>query len=98
MNSLMASRSSGSSDGHSVISTLSFISAVTGAVFGGVTGGSAFSRFLLSWCVHIVLSSMQMMFSASIGVDGMVTGTVGDGVVLFRIGDGGDGRFVIPVG
>ena len=40
---------------------------------------------------------MQMMFSASIGVGVMVTGTVGDGVVLFRIGDGGDGRFVIPV-
>ena len=40
---------------------------------------------------------MQIMFSASIGVDVMVTGTVGDGVVLFRIGDGGDGRFVIPV-
>ena len=36
-----------------------------------------------------------MMFSASIGVDVMVTGTVGDGVVLFRIGDGGDGRILI---
>ena len=37
------------------------------------------------------------MFSASIGVDVMVTGTVGDGVVLFRVGDGGDGKFVISV-
>ena len=74
-----------------MISTSSFVSAVTGAIFGGVIGGSVFSRFLLSWCAQIVLSSMQMMFSASIGVDVMVTGTVGDGVVLFRIGDGGDG-------
>ena len=48
MNSLMESRSSGSFEGHSVISTSSFVSAVAGAAFGGVTGGSAFSRFLLS--------------------------------------------------
>ena len=40
---------------------------------------------------------MQMMFSASIGVDVVVTGTVGDGVVIFRFGDGGDGKFVISV-
>ena len=39
MNSLMASNSSGSFEGHSVISTSSFVSAVTGAVFGAVTGG-----------------------------------------------------------
>ena len=38
-----------------------------------------------------------MMFSASIGVDVMVTGTVGDGVVLFRIGDGGGGKFVVSL-
>ena len=38
-----------------------------------------------------------MMFSASIGVDVIVTGTVGDSVVRFRIGDGGDGQFVISV-
>ena len=37
------------------------------------------------------------MFSASIGVDVMVTGTVGDGVVLLRIGDGDDGRSMISV-
>ena len=97
MNSLMASRSSGNFEGHSVISTSSFISAVTGAVFERATGGSAFSRCLFPWCAHIVLSSMQMMFSASIGVGVMVTGTVGDGVVLFRIGDGGDGRYMIFV-
>ena len=40
---------------------------------------------------------MQMMFSASIGVDVMVTGTVEDGAVFFRIGDGGDGNFVVSV-
>ena len=48
MNSLMASKSSGSFEGHPVISTSSFVSAVTAAVFGGVTGGPAFSRFSLS--------------------------------------------------
>ena len=40
---------------------------------------------------------MQIIFSASIGVDVMVADTVGDGVVLFRIGDGGDGRSMISV-
>ena len=70
---------------------------VSSAVFGGDTVEAAFSRCSLSCCVHIVLSSMQMMFPASIGVDVMVTGTVGDDVVLFRIGDGGDGKFVISV-
>ena len=97
MNSLMASRSSGNFEGHSVISTSSFISVVTGTIFGEVTGGSTFSRVVCRCCAHIVLSSMQMIFSASIGVDVMVAGTVGDGVVRFKIGDGGDGRSMISV-
>ena len=70
----------------------------SGAVFGGDTVGAVFSRCSLSCCVHIVLSSMQIIFSASIGVHVTVTGTVGDGVVLFRVGDDGDGKFVVDVG
>ena len=97
MNSLMTSKSSGSFEGHSVISSSPFVIAVAVAVFGGDTVGSVFPRCSLSCCAHIVLSSMQMMFSASIGVDVIVTGTVGDGVVFFRIGDGGDGKFVVSV-
>ena len=71
---------------------------MAGAVFGGDEGESVFSRYSFSCCAHIVLSSMQMMFFAFTGVDVMVTGTVGDGVVLFRIGDGGDGKFVVSLG
>ena len=70
---------------------------MAGAVCGGDEGEAVFSRCSLACRDHIVLSSMQMMFSASIGVDVMVTGTVGDSVVLFSIGDRGDGRFVISV-
>ena len=56
-----------------------------------------FSRCSLACRDHYVLSSMQMIFSAFIGVDVMVTGTVGDSVVLFRMGDGGYDRFGISV-
>ena len=94
MNSLMVSKSSGSAAGHSVVPSSSAVIAVAGGVCVGGEGEAVFARCSLVCRDHIALSSMQMMFSASIGVDGMVTGTVGDGVVLFRIGDGGDGRFV----
>ena len=97
MNSLMTSRSSGSVGWHSVISSSSAAIAVAGAVCGGDESEAVFSRCSLACRDHIVLSSMHMMFSASIGVDVTVTGAVGDGVVLFRIGDGGDGRFVVFV-
>ena len=63
-----------------------------------VTRSKRFSRVVLMLVVTIVLSSMHMMLSASIGVGVMVTGAVGDGAVHFSIGDGGDGRFVISVG
>ena len=97
MNSLMTSRSSGSVGGHSVISSSSAAIAVAGAVCGDDEGEAVFSRCSLACRDHIVLSSMHMMFSASIGVDVMVTGAVGDGAVHFSIGDGGDGRSVISV-
>ena len=71
--------------------------AVAGTVCGGDEVEAVFSCCSLACRDHIALSSMHMIFSAFIGVDVMVTGTVGDGVVLFRIGDGGDGRFVISV-
>ena len=70
---------------------------MAGGVCVGGEGEAVFSCCCLVCRDHIVLSSMQMMFSASIRVDVIVTGTVGDGVVLFRIGDGGYGRFVISV-
>ena len=98
MNSLMTSRSSGSAEGHCAVSSSLSVSAVAGAVFGGDEGMAAFFRCSLACCAHIVLSSMKMMFSASIVVDVMVTGTVGDSVVLFRIGDGGDGNFGVFLG
>ena len=94
----MKSGSSGSAEGHSVISSSSSVIAVVRAVFGGDEGGSVFPRGSLSCCAHIVLSSMQMIISAFIGVDVIVTGTVGDGVVLFRIDDGGDRKFVVSLG
>ena len=98
MNSLITYRSSGSVEGHSVISSSSSVIAVAGAVFGGDEGELVFLRCSFSCCAHIVLSSMQIMFSASIGVDVKVTGTVGDGVVLFSMGDGGDGKFGVSLG
>ena len=70
---------------------------MAGGVCVGGEGEAVFSCCCLVCRAHMVLSSMQMMFSASIGVDVIVTGTAGDSVVLFRIGDGGDGRFVISV-
>ena len=97
MNSLMVSKSSGSAGGHSTVPSSSAVIAVTGGVCVGGEGGAVSSRCSLVCRDHIALSSMQMLVSASIGVDVMLTGTVGDGVVLFRIGDGGDGRFVISV-
>ena len=97
MNSLMVSRSSGSAGGHYVVPSTSAVLAVAGGVCVGGEGEAVFSRCSLACREHIALSSMQMIFSASIGVDVMVTGTVGDDVVLFRIGDGGGGRFVVSV-
>ena len=38
-----------------------------------------------------------MIFSASIGVDVVVTGIGEDCVVFFRIGDGGDGKVLLSV-
>ena len=97
MNSLMTSKSSGNVRGHSVVPSSSTVIAVAGGVCVGGEGEVVFSCCCLVCRDHMVLSSMQMMFSASIGVDVIVTGTVGDGVVLVRIGDGGDGKFVISV-
>ena len=93
----MISRSSGSFEGHPVVISSSAFIAVAGAVCSSDEVGSVFSRCSLACRDHIVLSSMQMIFSAFKGVDVMVTGTVGDSVVLFRMGDGGDGRFGISV-
>ena len=76
MNSLMISESSGSAGRYSVVSSWWFVIAVAGALFGGDEGEEAFSRSRYACRAHIVLSSMQMMFSASIGVDVMVTGTM----------------------
>ena len=96
----MTLRSYGSCCVHSVTSSFSrWFSCVdsSSAVFGDDTVGAVFPRCSFSCCAHIVLSSMQMIFSASIGVDVTVRGTDGDGVVLFKIGDDGDGKFVISV-
>ena len=97
MNSLMTFKSSGSFEGHSAIPSSSAVNAVAGAVCVGGEGETVFSRCFLACRDHFALSSMQMMLSASIGVDVMVKGPVGDGGVLCRIGDGGDGGFVISV-
>ena len=90
----MTSRSSGNAEGHFVISSSLSVIAVPGAVFGGDEGEMAFSRCSRACCAHVVLSSMQMMFCASIGVDVTVTGVVGGCVVFFGIGDRGDVNFV----
>ena len=93
----MTSRSSGSVVGHSVISSSVSAIVAAGAICVGDAVEAVFSHCSLACRDHIVLSSMHMMVSASIGVGVMVTGAVGDGAVHFSIGDGGDGRFVISV-
>ena len=87
----MTSKSSANVRSHSVVPSSSTVIAVAGGVCVDGEGEAVSSCCWFVCRDHIVLSSMQMMFSASIGVDVVVTGTVGDGVVLFRIGDGGDG-------
>ena len=60
-------------------------------VTGAVGGGEKMSSLCCLACRdHIVLTSMVMMFSASIGVGVIVTGAVGVGFDFFRIGDGGE--------
>ena len=58
-------------------------------------GERVFSRGCLAYRDHIVLSSMEMMFSASIGVDVNVTGVMGVVPVFFNIGEGRVGSGII---
>ena len=87
----MTSRSSGSDVGYSISASLLPVIAVAGAVCVG--GGDDESMVGSSgFCCHNVLSSMQMMSSAFMGVDVTVTGTVGEGPEFFNIGEGGGGK------
>ena len=99
---LMTTRSSGSDGGYSVVSSLLSGTSVAGAICGGggrerVSSLSCFARR-----DQILLSSIQRISSASIGIGVNMTGAVGNGFDFFRIGDSGGGiveSFVsVPVG
>ena len=85
----MTSRSSGNDGGLSVYSLFLFDTSMAGAVCGGCGAERVFSLCCLAQHRDIiVLSSIQMIFSASIGMDVTVTGTVVLGSDFLTIGDG----------
>ena len=66
----MTSRSCGKDGGHSVVSSLLLAASAAGAVCDGGGGKRVATLWIFDCRDQIFLSSIQMMSSASIGVDG----------------------------